>query len=662
MEEKDSFLRELALLLPFFILHLSSGMTGSFTTILIEHYDHMKNNSAEDAERSAEDREDMTEAMIGTFQDIPPIIVAVLGGFLQQLFGPRKLLIVCAIPSIMSWVFVAVFPSSITFILLSRFSAGLANGLLSGNVYLSNIASPKYIGSFKMVEIASKNVGCILLFLEMICFRSFGLSLVSLLSAVFPVIGLIGMFFARESPFFNERHKISREISIEANKNPIKSWLKENLERLKIPILSPTVFKPLLLITALIIMQQCSGAVFIKKFIIQILSANEEGTAVDEKEDDNKRYLLPIVILTVRLIVIFMMTFLLQKFRVRFLYFLSLFLTVLVLFSLGLISHDSISSYYFLPSTIQYVKTILLCSHVFFIQFGIQTLPGLLIDILFPTACKAVMKGLTRAIGSICLILFVFIFKSVSYGNAFFIMGSLLLLLCPLLYVVLPEIRNIGTDMSAEFFLPSQTVFYFVLPEKKTGSPETRQNAKKRWHSAVRKISNISSVFDRVRVHQEIGMDNHARIFNRVNFDHAIPQYEDVHTNEKYAKLNKERLSFVANILGHNGFLCENPWGNRVLIGRGPIKYKSQMVKRGNIFLFSDVIILAKCVVANRRYVGETYFKLDNPDLKVLKLGKSLTFSANTQEDLVIELEDESLATIWERHIDIWRVKQVNVK
>ena len=139
---------------------------------------------------------------------------------------------------------------------------------------------------------------------------------------------------------------MSREISIEANKNPIKSWLKENLERLKIPISSPTVFKPLLLITALIIMQQCSGAVFIKKFIIQILSAKEEATAVDQEGDDNKRYLLPIVILTVRLIVIFMMTFLLQKLRVRFLYFLSLFLTVFVLFSLGLMSHDSISSYY----------------------------------------------------------------------------------------------------------------------------------------------------------------------------------------------------------------------------------------------------------------------------------------------------------------------------
>ena len=128
-------------------------MTGSFTTVLIDHYVKANSSSSRTGQSSVEEDQDMMEAMIGTFQDIPPIIVAVLGGFLQHLFGPRKLLIVSAIPSIFSWVFVALNPSSITFLLLSRVSAGLANGLLSGNVYLSNIASPKYIGSFKMVEV-----------------------------------------------------------------------------------------------------------------------------------------------------------------------------------------------------------------------------------------------------------------------------------------------------------------------------------------------------------------------------------------------------------------------------------------------------------------------------------------------------------------------------
>ena len=54
-------------------------------------------------------------------------------------------------------------------------------------------------------KIASKNLGSIFLFFGMICFRSFGLSLLSVVSMVFPVLGLVGMLFARESPLFHER-------------------------------------------------------------------------------------------------------------------------------------------------------------------------------------------------------------------------------------------------------------------------------------------------------------------------------------------------------------------------------------------------------------------------------------------------------------------------
>ena len=462
-------------------------------------------------------------------------------------------------------------------------------------------------------------------------------------------------------------------MSIEGNKNPVKAWLDENLQRLKFPISSPTVYKPLVLITALMCLQQCSGAVYIKKFIIQILTTEENdcsfglnstmNTTMDDDEDkeaeDHNRYILPIVILTVRLIVIFIMTFLLQRLRVRFLYFLSLFLTVFILCILGLISNKSFSSAYFSASTAQYVKTVLLCSHVFFIQFGLQTLPGLLIDILFPTSCKAVMKGLTRAISSICLIFFVFVFKSFCYSHAFFIMAILLVVSSPVLYLFVPEIRNIGTDMSAEFFLPTQTVFYFVLPENQKGSPETRKNAMKHWKSAVRKISNISSIFqsERARVTREISVDNCARKFTKVKFDDSIPDFDDVHSNVKHAKLNSERLSFVSNILGQNGFLCDNPCTKRVLIGRGPILYRHEMMKKGSIFLFSDVIILAKCVVSNRRYVGEIYFKLDNPTFNVQKLGKCLRFSEDAIEDVEIEFEDKSLANIWERYINFWKME-----
>ena len=90
---------------------------------------------------------------IGTFEDYGPIVVAVMGGFLQQLFGPKKILIAAGIPGFVSWLLVATNPQSVHFLLGSRLLAGLSNGLLTGKVYMADVAPSKYISSFKSLEV-----------------------------------------------------------------------------------------------------------------------------------------------------------------------------------------------------------------------------------------------------------------------------------------------------------------------------------------------------------------------------------------------------------------------------------------------------------------------------------------------------------------------------
>ena len=188
--------------------------------------------------------------------------------------------------------------------------------------------------------------------------------------------------------------------------NQILTWLKENIDRLKVPIFSPTILQPLMLISALNCLQQCSGSLYIRKFIIQILESNSDNDTLVAREDalysdyiddyytlDTEivregqhngqdddggalNYFLPLIIFSVRLIVLFMMAFMIKKIRMRFLYFLSLFLTVIILSVLGIVSDPNI-----IPdlggNSVKFIKTTLLCLHVFFIQFGVQTLPGI---------------------------------------------------------------------------------------------------------------------------------------------------------------------------------------------------------------------------------------------------------------------------------------------
>ena len=443
------------------------------------------------------------------------------------------------------------------------------------------------------------------------------------------------------------------------------SLIKEIMECLKVPICSPTILKPLVLISALTCLQQCSGSLYIRKFIIQILanennfselvlnSTNKSDANISSTSiyDEKLNYFLPLIIFSVRLFVLFIMAFMIKKIRMRFLYFLSLFLTVITLTVLGVVSGNSILPDTVGSHTIKYIKTALLCIHVFFIQFGVQTLPGLLTDILYPTSCQAMMKGITRAISSLLLIFFVFVFKNLNYSHAFFLMAGILFVSSPFLYLFVPEIRNVGTEMSAEFFLPSQTVFYFVLTENMRRCPTKRKNAQKLWKSAYRKISVHNAFFgDRLRYEREV--DVCARTYTTVKFDDAMKDINDVYENTKYAKLNNDRINFVSNILGQENHLENNPYERRILIGRGPVTFVNDVMKKGSLFLFNDVIVLAKCIVSNRRYIGEIYFTLS--EVKIVKKEKRISISDASEKSLEIELEDDSLANIWEKYINFW--------
>ena len=89
----------------------------------------------------------------GILEDCAPIFIAVLGGFLQQVFGPKKILIASGVSGLLSWMVVIIQPCSIYFLLGSRLLAGLSNGLLTGNVYMADVAPSKYISSFKAIEV-----------------------------------------------------------------------------------------------------------------------------------------------------------------------------------------------------------------------------------------------------------------------------------------------------------------------------------------------------------------------------------------------------------------------------------------------------------------------------------------------------------------------------
>ena len=68
------------------------------------------------------------------------------------------MLIVSSLPSIVSWLLLVLGPGSAPCLLLSRAAAGLAGGLLTANVYLPCVASYKFMGTLKMIEVGGEDI------------------------------------------------------------------------------------------------------------------------------------------------------------------------------------------------------------------------------------------------------------------------------------------------------------------------------------------------------------------------------------------------------------------------------------------------------------------------------------------------------------------------
>ena len=89
------------------------------------------------------------------------------------------------------------------------------------------------------------------------------------------------------------------------------------------------------------------------------------------------------------------------------------------------------------------------------------------------------------------------------------------------------------------------------------------------------------------------------------------------------------------------------------MIGRGPTKFPNDIKENGGIFLFDDVLILAKCLLRNWRYVNETCLKV--AELSVKKKGENLELT-NSDGTITIAFGDDSEAEMWRRYIEFCQI------
>ena len=326
-------------------------------------------------------------------------------------------------------------------------------------------------------------------------------------------------------------------------------------------------------------------------------------------------------------------------------FFISLFLTSICLIGIGFLMEEKMLSSILSDTTIHFLKVIFLCLHTFVVQCGLQGLPTQLADVLFPSSCKSIMKGITKAVTSFTLVIFIFSINNFELHQRFWIMAGTLLLTSPLLFVLVPEIRNIGKGMASNFIMPFQTVFYIILPI------QLQESVRKKWTTAVRKVSTMKAVIGMIdtKLANENALNSCVRYSRTFTFMGESTDIEEIRTDPKLKKKNEELVTYVCNILPQSGYISTNWREDRVLVGRGPTKFPESLKESGGIFLFNDVLIVAKCLLRSWRYVAETTFLVE--ELEVTRLEENLIITRQ-EERVRLAFSDVSEAETWKRFIE----------
>ena len=126
---------------------------------------------------------------------------------------------------------------------------------------------------------------------------------------------------------------------------------------------------------------------------------------------------------------------------------------------------------------------------------------------------------------------------------------------------------------------------------------------------------------------------------------------ESLRRQRDLAEKNQLAVVFVQNILSTNNWLSKHPNPHRLIFARGPAKtYNNKSV---GVFLFSDVVIIAKKLMHNRRYISPVIVEVDKA-FSAIRTGTRVMFR-NLSTSCEVDFETRGESTRWEKSANFCR-------
>ncbi|XP_050460356.1 facilitated trehalose transporter Tret1-like isoform X2 [Cataglyphis hispanica] len=405
------------------------------------------------------------ESWIASISSIGTPIGCLASGYMMDMFGRKRSLIITEIPALLGWLLIA-FATDIRMIYAGRFFVGLGSGMVGApaRVYTSEVTQPHLRGMLTAFASVGVSTGVLI---EYALGSIVTWNVCAAISGILPLTALLLMFFFPETPsylisrnkpdqaekalqrFRGSTYNVNREMKtlVEfSNKNNIKRLT--GFREIVCALLKPSALKPFTLLFLYFLIYQWSGTNVITFYAVEIFK--DSGASLN-------KYLAAVILGVVRLISTIMACVLCRRCGRRPLTMVSSIGCGLSMLGLGgymWFKKYSIENDLILVAT--WIPVFCIFSYTITCTLGFLVIPWVMIGEVYPVQVRGIIGGLTTMCAHSFVFMVVktypFLANSLTRHGTFILYGCISLFGTIYFYICLPETKGRTLQEIEDYF------------------------------------------------------------------------------------------------------------------------------------------------------------------------------------------------------------------
>lgn len=405
------------------------------------------------------------ESWIASMSSIGTPIGCLTSGYMMDMFGRKRSLIITEIPALLGWLLIT-FATDIRMIYAGRFFVGLGSGMVGApaRVYTSEVTQPHLRGMLTALSSVGVSTGVLI---EYALGSMVTWNVCAAISGILPLTALLLMFFFPETPsylisrskpdeakqalqkFRGSTYNVNQEMEtlVEfSNKNNIKRLT--GFREIMCALLKPSALKPFTLLFLYFLIYQWSGTNVITFYAVEIFK--DSGASMN-------KYLAAVILGIVRLTSTIVACVLCRKCGRRPLTMVSSVGCGLSMLGLG--GYMWLKNYWVandLPLVATWIPVVCIFSYTVTCTLGFLVIPWVMIGEVYPVQVRGIIGGLTTMCAHTFVFMVVktypFLASAITRHGTFILYGCISLFGTIYFYICLPETKGRTLQEIEDYF------------------------------------------------------------------------------------------------------------------------------------------------------------------------------------------------------------------